>query len=116
MLSYQEAMSLTPRLPVSDFQGGMFLVPKSDDYHNHTAHIGTGPAINGTGFVALVDSADTYTVANLSLVIPHMVAGVGSISLMTVFFLKLTVLLSIHSLLFSKPDKRNTLIQPHSLG
>lgn len=36
---------------------------------------GTGPAINGTGFVALVDSADTYTVANLSLVIPHMVAG-----------------------------------------
>lgn len=41
-----------------------------------TLETDTGPAINGTGFVALVDSADAYTVANLSLVIPHMVAGV----------------------------------------
>lgn len=41
----------------------------------NTSLTDTGPAINGTNFVALVDSADYYTPYNLSLVVPHMVAG-----------------------------------------
>lgn len=68
-------MSMTQPLLVSSF----CFTPSNSEHRSDASYLSdTGPAINGTGFVALVDSADHYTVANLSLVIPHMVAGVGS--------------------------------------
>ncbi|KAK9896246.1 hypothetical protein P389DRAFT_76656 [Cystobasidium minutum MCA 4210] len=69
---HQINATLAP-LTITGPNSGYAKLPAGDVYDTEIAH--TGPAINGTGFVALVDSADTYTVYNLSLVIPHMVAG-----------------------------------------
>ena len=52
---------------------GYVSLPTGDVFDTAISH--SGPAINGTGFVALVDNSNHYTVYNLSLVIPHMVAG-----------------------------------------
>lgn len=60
-------------LTLTSEYSGYAVLPGAPVYN--TSLTDTGPAISGTNFVALIDAPDYYTPYNLSLVIPHMVAG-----------------------------------------